>query len=150
MVKLIKKLAIIPIGSSRPETDSKGNDNHLDPDCTLIVNNISTTTTNDLDNSIAEKNSNDITGDTTSHPPTSVIELDNVKKSDDDEEEQNLSSALRNNVTDAGGGGGSGAGNENKKNLGQHHHDCKRTDSKRRKRTVSENNHLFWITDPTK
>ena len=147
MVKLIKKLAIIPIGSSRPETDSKGNDNHLDPDCALIVNNISTTT-NDLDNSIAEKNSNDITGDTTSHPPTSVIELDNVKKSDD-EEEQNLSIPLRNNVTDAGGGGGSGAGNENKKNLGQHHHDCKRTDSKRRKRTVSENNHLFWVTDPT-
>ena len=121
------------IGSSRPETDSKvNNDNSihevLDPD-SLIVN---TNTTDDLDN-IADKNSDDITGDAS----TSVIKLDNVKKSD---EEQNLSSPLRNVTSDAGGAGD--VSNDNKNNLGQHH-DCKRTDSKRRKRTVSKKSSII-------
>ena len=123
------------IGSSRPETDSKVNDNTnsnhevLDPD-SLIVN--TNTTTDDLDNTIAEKNSDEnITGIDAS--PPSVIKLDNVKKAD---EEQNLSSPLRNVTSDAGGAGD--VSNDNKNNLGQHH-DCKRTDSKRRKRTVSKN-----------
>ena len=94
------------IGSSRPETDSKvNNDNSihevLDPD-SLIVN---TNTTDDLDN-IADKNSDDITGDAS----TSVIKLDNVKKAD---EEQNLSSPLRNVTSDAGGAGD--VSNDNKK-----------------------------------
>ena len=134
------------IGSSRPETDSKVNDNTnsnhevLDPD-SLIVN--TNTTTDDLDNTIAEKNSDEnITGIDAS--PPSVIKLDNIKTGtgNDDEEQQNLSvssSALQFPVTDAiAEGGGAGVNsNDNKKNIGQHH-DCKRTDSKRRKRTVSK------------
>ena len=131
------------IGSSRPETDSKVNDNTnsnhevLDPD-SLIVN-TTNTTTDDLDNTIAEKNSDEnITGDNDS--PPSVIKLDNVKKAgtgNGDDEEQNLSSnPLSFPVTDALEDGAGVINNDNKKNIGQHH-DCKRTDSKRRKRTVS-------------